>query len=413
MERVAEMNCPLVSIIVPVFNVEEYIAECIESIQRQSYQNIQVILVDDGSTDKSGAICDNYATGDSRIEVAHQQNGGPVRARKWGLERAKGQYIGFVDGDDYIDPGMYQYLLGEIETTKADFVHAGYWENNTKKVVPVKKVIDLRLDKVGLVESILSGADGCITPNFWSKLYKADVIKKCFKRLPEDCVLGEDVLALCICVLESEKIALTDKAEYHYRTRENSLSHRNEIDDIRKIFLLDDNLRSILCEYQMDTRLHRAMDAFLWNHLSEYMGRIAEQDFQIARYWFDDVNEIKGRKIILYGAGAVGRDYYAQISRYSDCQIVAWVDAYPERYHYPHICLYGLEILRMVEFDLLLIGVWEEKLAEEIQSQLAVYGVEKSKILWSKPRKLAFFLPNQGHRSAETGTSSRKRDKSS
>ena len=202
--------------------------------------------------------------------------------------------------------------------------------------------------------------------------------------------MGEDVLALCICILESEKIALTDKAEYHYRTRENSLSHRNEIDDIRKIFLLYDNLCRILCDYQMDAKLHRTMDAFLWNHLSEYMGRIAEQDFQIARYWFDNADELKGRKIILYGAGAVGRDYYAQISRYSDCQIAAWVDAHPERYHYPHIRLYGVEILQSVEYDLLLIGAGDEKLAEEIRNQLTAYGVDKSKIFWSKPKKLAF-----------------------
>lgn len=384
------METPLVSIIVPVFNVEAYIAQCIESIQRQTYRNIQVILVDDGSTDKSGAICDNYAAGDSRIEVVHRQNGGLVRARKCGLKRAKGQYIGFVDGDDYIDSGMYQTLAKAIELEKADFVHSGYWENVAKKIVPARKVITHPLDKVELLENILSGAEAGITPSIWSKLFQADFIKRSYSKIPPDCVLGEDVLALCICILESEKIALTDKAEYHYRTRENSLSHRNEIDDIRKIFLLYDNLCRILCDYQMDAKLHRTMDAFLWNHLSEYMGRIAEQDFQIARYWFDNADELKGRKIILYGAGAVGRDYYAQISRYSDCQIAAWVDAHPERYHYPHIRLYGVEILQSVEYDLLLIGAGDEKLAEEIRNQLTAYGVDKSKIFWSKPKKLAF-----------------------
>ena len=159
------METPLVSIIVPVFNVEAYIAQCIESIQRQTYRNIQVILVDDGSTDKSGAICDNYAAGDSRIEVVHRQNGGLVRARKCGLKRAKGQYIGFVDGDDYIDSGMYQTLAKAIELEKADFVHSGYWENVAKKIVPARKVITHPLDKVELLENILSGAEAGITPS--------------------------------------------------------------------------------------------------------------------------------------------------------------------------------------------------------------------------------------------------------
>lgn len=384
------MNCPLISIIVPIFNVEAYIAECIESIQRQTYRNIQVILVDDGSTDKSGAVCDNYAAGDSRIEVVHCQNGGPVRARKCGLKRARGQYIGFVDGDDYIDPGMYQTLAEAIALENADFVHSGYWENNTKKIVPAGKVIALPSDKAGLLEGILSGGDSSITPSLWSKLYQADFIKKCFDRLPEDCVLGEDVLALCICVLESEKIVLTDKAEYHYRTRENSLSHKYEINDLKKIICLYEDLCSILHDYHLDQKMHRTTDEFLWNHLSEYMGRIAEQDFQIAKYYFCNEDELEGKKIILYGAGAVGRDYYAQISRYSDCQIAAWVDAHPERYHYPHIRLYGLDIMQSAGFDLLLIGVEDEKLADEIRNQLTAYGVDKSKIVWSKPKKLAF-----------------------
>jgi len=389
-EGQGDMNCPLVSIIVPVFNVESYIAECIESIQRQTYRNIQVILVDDGSTDKSGAVCDNYASGDSRIEVVHCQNGGPVRARKCGLKRARGQYIGFVDGDDYIDPGMYQTLAEAIELEKADFVHSGYWENNTKKIVSARKVIVLPSDKSELLEGFLSGEDSGITPSLWSKLYQADFIKKCFDRLPEDCGLGEDVLALCICVLESEKIVLTDKAEYHYRTRENSLSHKYEINDLKKIMNLHEDLCRILRDYHLDQKMHTITDEFLWNHLSEYMGRIAEQDFQIAKYYFCSDDELEGKKIILYGAGAVGRDYYAQISRYSDCQIAAWVDAHPERYRYPHIRLYGLEVLRSVEFDLLLIGVWDEKTANEIRSQLTAYGVDKSKIFWSKPGKLAF-----------------------
>ena len=91
---------PLISVIVPIYNVEEYVAECIESITRQTYQNIQVILVDDGSQDQSGIICEHYAALDKRIEVVHQSNMGLVVARKSGLEKATGDYIGFVDGED-------------------------------------------------------------------------------------------------------------------------------------------------------------------------------------------------------------------------------------------------------------------------------------------------------------------------
>ena len=127
------MNKPRISIVVPVYNVEEYLEECIESIIKQSYPNIQIILVDDGSTDSSGLICDKYAQNDSRIEVIHQNNAGVVEARKAGLKRTIGEYVGFVDGDDYIDENMYERLLEYALQENVDIVHTGYWYETGKQ----------------------------------------------------------------------------------------------------------------------------------------------------------------------------------------------------------------------------------------------------------------------------------------
>ena len=120
---------PLISVIIPVYNIEAYIADCVESIMNQTYQNLQIILVDDGSDDGSGAICNQYADLDQRIEVIHQPNKGLVSARKNGLKRAKGDYIGFVDGDDYIETEMYERLLEEMQKSNADFIHSGLIKN--------------------------------------------------------------------------------------------------------------------------------------------------------------------------------------------------------------------------------------------------------------------------------------------
>lgn len=384
------MESPLVSIIVPVFNMEQYISECIESIQKQTYQNLQIILVDDGSVDRSGEICDAYAAADHRIEVVHQQNEGPVKARKCGLERAEGKYVGFVDGDDYIALDMYQMLVKELEATRADFVHSGYWENNSKKIVPIRNVIDVSLNKISFMEGATLGQDGYITPSIWSKLFQADFIRKSFEKLPDDCILGEDVLVLCICVLESKRIALMDRADYHYRVREKSLSHQNHINDLKNVIKLHHNLCQILRQYGLDKDSEHMMDEFLWNHLLEYMGRIAAHDFQIARYCFNNTDKLNGKRVVIYGAGAVGRDYYAQISRYSDCRIVAWTDANPEKYHYSNVRLYRPETLCSMTFDILIIAVWEEASAKEIQFRLTENGVEQCKIFWSKPGRLSF-----------------------
>ena len=115
----------LISIIVPVYNVELYLNECINSIRNQTYKNLEIILIDDGSTDNSGKICDEYAKIDSRIVVIHKENKGVTSARKVGVEIANGKYIGFVDSDDYIDKEMYKNMLKKILETDADFIDCG------------------------------------------------------------------------------------------------------------------------------------------------------------------------------------------------------------------------------------------------------------------------------------------------
>lgn len=108
------MKTPLISVIVPVYNILEYLPRCVQSIRNQTYDNLEIILVDDGSTDGTGELCDKLAARDSRIKVFHKKNGGSSSARNLGLEKAAGEYIGFVDSDDYIDTAMYERLLESI-----------------------------------------------------------------------------------------------------------------------------------------------------------------------------------------------------------------------------------------------------------------------------------------------------------
>ena len=111
---------PKISVIVPVYKVEPYLRKCLDSIINQTYRNLQIILVDDGSPDNCGAICDEYASKDSRIEVIHQENGGVSAARNAGLKLAAGDYIGWVDSDDWIEPDMYAYMLENMQKYEAD-----------------------------------------------------------------------------------------------------------------------------------------------------------------------------------------------------------------------------------------------------------------------------------------------------
>ena len=105
---------PMITIIVPVFNVEQYLPKCVDSIINQTYSNLEILLIDDGSQDRCGEICDEYAKKDSRIQVFHTKNRGLSVARNLGLQEAKGEYIGFVDSDDWIEPDMYEVLLSKM-----------------------------------------------------------------------------------------------------------------------------------------------------------------------------------------------------------------------------------------------------------------------------------------------------------
>ena len=112
----------LISVIVPVYNVEKYLDKCIQSILGQTYSNIELLLIDDGSTDSSGAICDKYVTQDSRVRVFHKSNEGVSAARNWGLDNAKGEWIAFVDADDWIDSDMYERMYNAAVQNQTDMV---------------------------------------------------------------------------------------------------------------------------------------------------------------------------------------------------------------------------------------------------------------------------------------------------
>ena len=116
----------IISVIIPVYNVEAYLPQCLDSVLTQSYSSLQVILIDDGSTDSSGGICDEYAAKDSRIHVIHQKNGGAASAKNAGLRVAIGKYLSFVDSDDYLEKNAYSFMVNCLQTTGADVVQCSF-----------------------------------------------------------------------------------------------------------------------------------------------------------------------------------------------------------------------------------------------------------------------------------------------
>ena len=220
------MDEKLVSVIIPAYNIEDYIGRCLDSIISQTYKNLEIIMVDDGSRDHTGEILDNYAKKDRRIKVIHKENGGVSSARNKGIEVAEGDYIGFIDGDDLIEPEMYKILVDLLEEEDADIAHCGYqmvfpdrvdYYHNTGK----KKI---QTTEEGL-KDLLSGE--IIEPGLVNKLYKKELIKNC--RLDETVKINEDLLMNYQLFKLSQKSVYYDITPYSYMIRSSSATGVNSL----------------------------------------------------------------------------------------------------------------------------------------------------------------------------------------
>lgn len=213
------MQNAIISIIVPVYNVKEYLNECVESIVNQSYTALEIILVDDGSTDGSAEICDNWLKKDSRIRVIHKENGGLSDARNAGMSIATGEYIGFVDGDDKITHGMYSRLYDLMVSKQADMVccsHSRFGLLNYTKECAGEICCYTQEEFL----NVYMQYPRWFSPTAWSKLYKAENIKGIFF---EKGVFYEDIMWTLKCALKCSKIVYANEALYQYRCRDGSI----------------------------------------------------------------------------------------------------------------------------------------------------------------------------------------------
>ena len=209
---------PLITVIVPVYNVEAYLAECLDSILAQTHRNLEILLVDDGSPDRCPQICDEYAQKDSRIRVIHKPNGGLSDARNAALEVATGEYIGFVDSDDWIAPDMMEYLLQGLIGCRASISCCEPTNVYTYRM----EYKNIPTDQVVTAETALNELFFDRMENYaWNKLYKAELWKDV--RFP----VGknfEDILTIYKTFERADRIALLREPKYFYRIRPDSIS---------------------------------------------------------------------------------------------------------------------------------------------------------------------------------------------
>ena len=278
---------PLISVIVPIYNVERYLRRCVESILNQSYKNLEIILVDDGSLDNCPRLCDEYKMKDNRIKVIHKENGGLSDARNAGMEVATGKYISFIDSDDWIENSMLEDMLNRMNDDESDVVSCGVkWvKDNGDLIRKVTVDSEIILNKKESLKEIIY--DGLLKQHVWNKLYKAEIIQE----IPfEKGKYHEDIFWSYLVFANVERVSIMTESFYCYVQRQESIM--GEGYSSKRLDALDAMLKR--CEY-MKSYFPDLYDL----SLSVYLGSCMYHIQLALKANCDDsiINNIKKRKI--------------------------------------------------------------------------------------------------------------------
>lgn len=208
----------MISVVIPAYNLAPYLERCIDSILNQTYKDFEILLVDDGSTDETGDLCDKLALRDSRIRVFHKENGGVSSARNMALDNAKGDMISIIDGDDWVEPTLFEDAINSMKQNNAQIFMFEYFIDKNDESIK-HSVSD---SKYGVLDTE-TALVRTISPDnrfAWSKIFDKELL--CNSRFDKNLILGEDTLFICEIIAGAKRIFYSDNAYYHYIIRENS-----------------------------------------------------------------------------------------------------------------------------------------------------------------------------------------------
>lgn len=258
---------PLISIIIPVYNVEQYLNECMESVLNQTYTNLEVVLVDDGSKDNSPKMCDEYAAKDCRVKVIHKENGGLISAWVAGVEKSEGTYVVFLDSDDWIDFTMIEDMVKYASETGKEIICGNYIIEKAKKSVPVRQafepgIYDRKVIEQDLIPILLGKEQRSIHFSRCMKLISKELIIENIPYCHRELTMGEDVGIMFPAILDAQRIVILEEGYYyHYRFVDTSMAHKYNRRLYEKVNLLYDTLKKTIVEkIKEDERKELFMD---------------------------------------------------------------------------------------------------------------------------------------------------------
>ncbi|GFI17388.1 MAG: glycosyltransferase [Lachnospiraceae bacterium] len=374
----------MISIIVPIYNVEKYIGNCLRSILAQTCEDMEIICIDDGSVDSSGDILDKFAKEDKRIKVIHKQNGGLISARKEGLLAASSDYIGWVDGDDWIEPCYFENLLSEQKKSGADIVTASLYSDLGKKSSRMMGCLGKGVySRQEVIASMLYGGEFfCqgLPPHMVTKLIRKDILHKSLFMTDDRISYGEDAAIFYGCVLEADLIQVTDICGYHYVQRAGSIAHISYLDEQHRFHALISHLEKIFKAYGVYSAMQPQMEAYKRYYAALRMISLWDTSSSLL---FPYGGIPAGSSVAIYGAGVMGQQLYHYLQSLRSIEVIAWLDQ-----NYTYFQKIGLtvskpdDISKIQKYDYVLIAVTSMKASEDIRKYLLGLNVPYDKIRW-------------------------------
>ncbi len=374
----------------PIYNVELYVGKTISSICEQTYKNVEIILVDDGSTDDSGSICERYAEKDNRIKVIHKNNGGLVSARRMGVMTARGTYSMMVDGDDWIETTMVENLYKMALEHHVRIVSSGLYRDYNNDLEEYTDALEEGVYRKSRYNDVKDKIIfwGCetvygIRPSVVAKLYNTQLLRDIYKNMSDEIENGEDWAVVYPLIFNTKEFYVSNKVFYHYVIRDDSITHSANSQYLLSMqkwyeHMLNNinDINDSVIKKQVDLGLVKLVLRGINYHMDLH------KEVTIPSYVLP--NDLPTGRYVLYGAGKVGTAYYSQLVNDEKRELVAWIDQkwsnHPDETKH-------VEFIKKCEFDYILIAITYEGIAESIKRKIMqAYGIDKDKIIWREPK---------------------------
>ena len=381
-------DAELISIVVPVYGVQDYLPQCIDSLLSQRHKDIEVVLVNDGSADGCADICDGYAALDRRIRVVHKPNGGLVSARKAGVAVATGEYLGFVDGDDWVGSDFFASLHDQAASASADLVISGYTREFLGKceAIAPRSAVGFynreRVLEVLLPTAIYNGVffQHGVSTYVWNKLFRRRKAAGFVQEVDDTIVMGEDAALTYPYLASSDCVVVCGVGSYFYRQRSDSIvkSVPNLGREYYRLGALFRYLRRMFEGHYCASVMLAQLRYYFYAQVLVRSGAFIPLPRGTVYVPFRSLS--KGQRVVVYSSGSFGQHVVGALSRTDRFDLVGWVDDDDRESQRSGLPVSSVDSIATFDFDVVLVAAIDSEYAEGVARRLEEKGIARERI---------------------------------